>query len=124
VLDVPLFGRPKSTKEYLARHDNLDPHMDHTFHVFRAYEIAATRTTTRSSWEKARFGSVRCDETYHLWVDERRIRASPKFVEVWQVNYAEERLLQRRRRQKLGFLNQDLPRIEAINMGPHIDFIQ
>jgi hypothetical protein len=87
---VLLFGRLKSTKKYLARDGNLNSHMDHAFRAYRAYEIATTSPAVRSSWEKASLGSVKCDGTYHLWVDEGRIRASPEFVAIWQVDYQEE----------------------------------
>jgi hypothetical protein len=118
VLDVPLFCRLKSAKRYFTRDDSLDPHVDHTFRVFRAYEIATTSTTVRSSWEKAGFGSVRRDGTDYLWVDEGRIRASPEFVKVWQVDYPEKRLSQRRRQQKWGSLNQGLFCTEGTDMAP------
>jgi hypothetical protein len=49
----------------------------HAFGVFRTYEVATTSTIVRSSWEKAGFGSVRCDGACYFWVDEGRIRASP-----------------------------------------------
>jgi hypothetical protein len=124
VLDVFLFGHLQSEKKYLARDDNLNPHRDHAFCVFFAYEIATTSLTVRSSWEKAGFGCVRCDGIYSFWADARRIRASPESVEVWQVDYPEERLSQRRRQQKWGFLNHGLFRIEATGMGSRIDFTQ
>jgi hypothetical protein len=53
VLDVPLFDRHKLAKQYLARDNNLDTHLDHAFRVFRTHETATTSTTVRSSWEKA-----------------------------------------------------------------------
>jgi hypothetical protein len=52
VLNVLLSGRLKSAKKYFARDDDLDPHMNHTFRVFRAYEIATMSTTVRSPWAK------------------------------------------------------------------------
>jgi hypothetical protein len=96
VLDVPLFGRLESATKSLPRDDNLDPHLDYAFRAFRADEIATTSTTVRRSWEKAGFGSVRRDVVCYLWVDEGRTRASPESVEVWQVDYPDERLSQRR----------------------------
>jgi hypothetical protein len=49
VLDVLSFGCLKSAPEYLAHDDSLDPHMDHVFGLFRAYEVATISTTARSS---------------------------------------------------------------------------
>jgi hypothetical protein len=90
--DVFSFGRLKSAKTYLARDDNLDSHKDHAFCFFGAYKIATTSTAMRRSWEKAGFGSMRCDGTCYLWVDEGKIRTSSEFVGIWQVDYPEERL--------------------------------
>jgi hypothetical protein len=69
VLDELLFGRLKSAKRYLARDDNLNPHMNHTFRVFRAHEITTTSTTVRSSWEKDRFRicETRWDQLFMGW---------------------------------------------------------
>jgi hypothetical protein len=124
VLNVLLSGRLKSVKKCFARHDDLDPHMNHAFRVFRAYEIATMSTTVRIPWAKAGFGSVRRDGADYLWVDKGKIRASPGFVEIWQIDYPEEQLSERRRQQKRGFLNQGLFRIESTDMGPRIDSIQ
>jgi hypothetical protein len=62
--------------------------------------------------------------TLYLWVDEGRIRSSPEFIELWQVDSAEQRLLLRRLQQKWGFLYQGLFRLEATDIRPHIDSTQ
>jgi hypothetical protein len=50
--------------------------------IFRAYEIAATSTTIRSSWERAGFGFHRRDRALYLWVNEQKIRNADEFAEV------------------------------------------
>jgi hypothetical protein len=49
LLDVMLFGRLKSAKEFLPGNQELDPQVDHTKLVFRAWKIATTRTRIRGS---------------------------------------------------------------------------
>jgi hypothetical protein len=51
---------------------------------------------------KAGFGSVRINNAYYLWVNEGKIRRSPEFQDVWQLDYPEAQLSQRRRQQKWG----------------------
>jgi hypothetical protein len=124
VLDVLLFGRLKLAKKHLSRNDDLDPQVDHAMRVFRAYEIATTSTTVRSSWEKAGFGFVKRDGTYYLWVDEGKIRRCPEFCEVWQIDYPEARLSQRRRQQNWVFLNRTLFQVEVTDEGTRINFAE
>jgi hypothetical protein len=112
VLDVLLFGNLKSAKKYLPRDTSASPIVDHVLRVFRAYEQVTTSTTVRASWQKAGFGFVRRDGTYYLWVDEAKIRGSPEFSEIWNIDYPEEALPMRRRQQKWGWLNEATFRVE------------
>jgi hypothetical protein len=113
VLDVLLFGRLKSAKKYLRRDTSQVPIVDHVMRVFRAYEQAMTTTTIRSSWQKAGFGYIVKDSRYYLWVDEPKIRTSPEFVELWNIDYPENALSTRRRQQQWGWLNQAIFRVEV-----------
>jgi hypothetical protein len=116
VLDVLLFGRLKAAKKKLSRDLSLGRDLDHALRIFRAYEMATTSLTVRSSWEKAGFGFERRDGTTYLFVHEGRIRQSPEFAEVWGINYPEEALSQRRRQQPWGWLNERFFRKEYRNM--------
>jgi hypothetical protein len=87
-------------KKYIPRIRELDPQVDHAAHVFRAYEIATANTVIRGSWEKASFGLVKRNDAFYLWDKEGQIRSSPEFQEVWQFDYPEPQLSQRRREQK------------------------
>jgi hypothetical protein len=41
------FDRLKPAKKYLPRNQELDPQVDQTISIFRAYQIAAISTTIR-----------------------------------------------------------------------------
>jgi hypothetical protein len=92
-----LFGRLKSAKKYLPRNQELDAQIDQTIGVFRPYEIATTSPTIRGSWGKAGFGLVRRNDTCYLWAHEDNIWRSPEFQEIWQLDYLDVWLSQRKR---------------------------
>jgi hypothetical protein len=94
-------------RKYLAQDPNLSPRVDHVRGVFRAYEQATTSTTVQGSWQKADFDFITRSGTQYLWVDEAKIRGSPHVLELWAIDYPEESLSQRRRQEKLGWLNRD-----------------
>jgi hypothetical protein len=94
---VTLLGHFKSARKDLPPNQELDPQVDHHIRVFFADKIATTSMTRRGQWEKAGFGSVRRNDTCYLWVKENKIRSSPECQEVWQLDYPEAQLSQRRR---------------------------
>jgi hypothetical protein len=106
VLDVLLFGRLKAAKKYLPRGEIPSPQVDHVMRVFRAYEMATTSTTIRSSWERAGFGFQKRDGTLYLYVHEQRIRNGDEFAEVWRIDHDEANLSARRRQQQWGWINE------------------
>jgi hypothetical protein len=79
VLDLLLFGRLKSAKQYLPRNQELDPQVDHTTRVCRAYEIATICRAIRESSEKAGFAFVKRHDTYDLWINEDKIPRDQNF---------------------------------------------
>jgi hypothetical protein len=81
-------------KKYLPHNDEQNPQVNHVMCVSRADEIATMSTTVRYSWEKAGFRFMKKDGIYYLWVNKEKIRSSPAFLEVWQVNYPKARLSQ------------------------------
>jgi hypothetical protein len=115
VLDTLLFGRLKAAKKHILRDLSLGRDLDHVLRTFRAYELATTSLTIRSSWEKAGFGFHKRDGTWYLYVNEGKIRASPEFAEVWALDFPEESLSLRRRRQTWGWLNRQFFRVEDLN---------
>jgi hypothetical protein len=98
--------------------------------IFRAYELATTSLTVRSSWEKTGFGFGQRDGTWYLDINETKIHASPEFAEVWALNNPEESLSVRKRQQVWGQINQQFFRVKyrkacAFNIkSPQIAFSQ
>lgn len=117
VLDLLIFGRLKVAKKHQPHDPDLDYRLDHIVRILRAYEIATTSFTIRGSWEKTGFGYVKRDQTFYLYVNEQKIRSSPDFAELWQLDYPELQLTERRRQQKWGWLNQQFFR-EEYNGNP------
>lgn len=105
VLDRLLFGRLKAAKKHLVRNPEESAQLDHVVRVFKAYELATTSTTIRASFQHTGFDYVQRDGVWYLTVDEQRLRAYPEFHEVWEIDYPEESLSQRRRAQVWGWLN-------------------
>jgi hypothetical protein len=106
-LDLLLFRRLKSTKNYLPRNDQASASIDHIIRIFRAYETVTTSTMVRSCWEKAGFECAKMGEAFHLLVNDGKIRESTDFLAVWRINYPLEDLSSRSREQKWGYLNID-----------------
>jgi hypothetical protein len=100
VLDFLFFGRLKAAKKHLPRSETHFAQVDHVMPIFRAYEIATTSTTIRSSWERAGFGFHQRDGALYLWVNEQKIRDADEFAEVWRIDYPEADLSPRRRQQQ------------------------
>jgi hypothetical protein len=63
VLDTLLFRRLKAEKKRLLRDLNLGRDLDHVMRIFRAYELATTSLTVRSSCEKTGFRFEQRDRT-------------------------------------------------------------
>jgi hypothetical protein len=112
VIDTLLFGRLKAEKKCLLRNLNLGRDLDHVMRIFRAYELATTSLTVRSSWEKTGFGFEQRDGTWYLYVNETKVRSFPKFAEVWALNNPEESLSVRKRQQVWGWINQQFFRVK------------
>jgi hypothetical protein len=72
--------------------------------------------TVRDSWEITGFGYVKQDDTLYLPVEERKIRTSSGFAELWRCNYRESSLSARRSQQNWGWLNRRLIREESFEL--------
>jgi hypothetical protein len=107
-----LFGRLKAAKKGLLRDLNPGRDLNHVMRIFHAHELATTSLTVRSSWEQAGFGFEGRDGTWHLYVHETKIRTSPEFMEVWAINYPEERLSSQTRQQAWRWLTQQCSRVK------------
>jgi hypothetical protein len=94
-----LFGKLKASKKRLFRDLTLGREPNHVMGKFRAYEWAIISLTVKSAWEKAGFGYKRRDRTTHPFVNQGKIRASPKLAEICAVDYPEDRLSPRKRQQ-------------------------
>jgi hypothetical protein len=81
--DVLLFGILKRSKKYQMPHDGLSVDADHILRLFGAYEAATLRTVIRAAWRKAGFESEKRNMTIYLRVNERQIRESSDFREIW-----------------------------------------
>jgi hypothetical protein len=112
VLDTLLFGRLKAEKKHLLRDLNLGRDLDYVMRIFRAYELATTSLTVRSSWEKTGFGFEQRDGAWYLYVNETKTRTSPEFAEVWALNNPEESLSVRKRQQVWEWINQQIVRVK------------
>jgi hypothetical protein len=105
VLDRLLFGRLKGAKKHLVRDLEKSAQLDHALRVFKAYELATTSTTIRASFRQTGFDYEQRDGVWYLIVNDQRLRGYPEFREVWEVDYPEESLSQRRTQQRWGWLN-------------------
>ena len=112
ILDVLLFGLVKRAKKHQMRDDELSEHVDHVLRLFRADEAAMTSMTIRAAWIKAGFGHKSRNGTNYLSVDEREIRGSPGFREIWLFDHHESQLSARRQRQNWGWINEHMFRRE------------
>jgi hypothetical protein len=92
VLDLRLFGRLKSAKKYLPRSDWEPASIHHIIRIFKADETVTTRTMVRSCWEKAGFEYAKMGEGFHRLANDRKIRESTDFLEIWRINYPLEDL--------------------------------
>jgi hypothetical protein len=91
VLDVLLFGIMKRSKKYQMRDDWLSLDVDHILRLFRAYEAVTTSTTIRAAWRKAGFEYENRNMTTYLSVNERQIRESSDFREIWMFDWQNQR---------------------------------
>jgi hypothetical protein len=107
-----VFGELKAAKKCLLRDVNQGRDLDHVMRIFHACELATTILAVQSSWQKAGFRFNRRDGVWYLYVNETKIRTSPEFMEVWPINYPEERLSSRRRQQAWRWLNQQCFRVK------------
>jgi transposase len=108
MLDLVLFGAFKNYKSRLSKDPSLPVPADHVLRMFKALELAGASSTVRASFSRAGFVYDKApDGTYILGFDERRIRESSEFQEVWKLNYPLERLSPRRRASRWGFLNSE-----------------
>jgi hypothetical protein len=81
---------------------------DQAMRMFRACE-AAGASTMIMGWP-TRAGFLYHKDSgggYTLGFDEGRVRNSPAFREIWDVDFPLERLTARRRATQWGFMNQD-----------------
>jgi hypothetical protein len=99
VLDRLLFGRLKLAKKHLVRDLQESAQLDHVIRVFKVYELATTSTTIRASFRHTGFDYEQRDGIWYLILNDQRLRAYPEFHEVWQIDYPEESLSNRRRQQ-------------------------
>jgi hypothetical protein len=106
VLDKLIFGVLKTVKRHVAKTDTLPPAADHARRIFLAYERATVSETVRSAWVYSGFDCVKREGMWYLTVNEERIRESPEFKEVRDIDFPEQRLSQKRRSQKWGWINQ------------------
>jgi hypothetical protein len=107
VRDRLLFGRLKAAKKQPVRDLEESAQLDHVVRVFKADELVTTRTTNRASFQQTRFDYERPDGTWHQIVNDQRLRRCREFQEVWEIDYPEESLSQRRRGQVWRWLNKD-----------------
>jgi hypothetical protein len=107
VLDRLLFGRLKLAKKHLVRDLEESAQLDHVIRVFKAYELATTSMTIRASFQHTGFDYEQRDGIWYLILNDQRLRAYPEFREVWEIDYPEESLSNRRRQQVWGWLNED-----------------
>jgi hypothetical protein len=105
VLDKLIFGVLKRAKRHTPKDDKLPAAAYHARRVFVVYEHATTSETIRSAWVKSGFDYVKRDEVWYMTINESRIRESGEFKEVWDRNYQEQNLSERRRMQKWGWIN-------------------
>jgi hypothetical protein len=106
MLDLVFFGVFKHAKSRIPRNTGLAMMQDHALRMFRAHEAAATSSIVRGSFKRAGFTYVKQPGgTYSLGLDEARIRTSPEFPEVWNIDFPFESLSGRRQGSPWGFLN-------------------
>jgi hypothetical protein len=97
----------KAAKKHLVRDLEESAQLDHIVRVFKAYELATPSTTIRASFKQTGFDYEQRDGIWYLIVNDQRLRRYPEFQEVWEIDYPEESLSQRRRGQVWGWLNKD-----------------
>jgi hypothetical protein len=69
----------KAAKKYIPRADADPTDTDHLVGIFKAYELVATSTITRTSQKKAGFKYCKLSDTFQLHVNNGKIRDSPRF---------------------------------------------
>jgi hypothetical protein len=105
VLDRLVFGVLKSAKRAVKKNSDLESVIDHARRIFVAYERATCSETIRGSWAHTGFDYVKVDGIWHLAVNEKKIREFSEFIEVWNVDYQEEKMTPLQRSQVWGWVN-------------------
>jgi hypothetical protein len=108
MLDLSLLCVFKTYKKHPSKDTLVFVMQDHAARMLKACK--ATRVSTMVTACLARAGFVfhkDAEGGYILGFDEHRVRNSPAFREVWDVNFALESPSARRRAIQLGFMNQE-----------------
>ena len=107
VLDRLTFSLMKGAKRRIFKDDNINPIVDHIKRIFKGYEEATTSENIRAAFEHTGFSYFLEDNVFYLKVEEDKIKNFKEFKEIWEINYPEENLSERRRNQRWGWINKD-----------------
>jgi hypothetical protein len=106
MLDLVFFGVFKRAKKRIPRDPTLPLMQDHARRMLMAFESAVTSFTIRGSFGRAGIVCVMTsNQTYVIGFDETRVRESPGFREVWDIDFPLARVSSRRQSSHWGFLN-------------------
>jgi hypothetical protein len=108
VLDRLIFSVLKTAKRQVAIDTEIDEVCDHIRRVFMAYERSTTSETVRAAWRRTGFDYVPSGEKWRLHVNLENLQECSEFKDVWERNYPEGHVSQRRRNQAWGWVNKDL----------------
>jgi hypothetical protein len=85
--------RPKSKRTRIWKYwkhlelENLSFYVEHILRLFRDDEAAMASTTTKTAWDEAGIESETRDMTTYVNINERKIRDSHDFQDIWIFNY-------------------------------------
>ena len=107
MLDLVIFGALKNVKKGLTPKETLNEVAALTEKIFRAYEQVTTSTNVRASFERAGIMSELDDDLRRIIFNEEKVRNSFEFLEIWNINFDESNLSQKRKNTKWGFINKE-----------------
>jgi hypothetical protein len=95
----------KAVKSSFSKKANLPPAAYQARRVFAAYERASVSKSVRDVWVRTGFNYNERDGVFYLDVDEPWIGEFAKFREIWDIDFLEQPLTHRRRKQEWKWIN-------------------
>jgi hypothetical protein len=93
MLDLVFFGVFKNCKGRLSKAGSVRVMEDHAMTMFRPYETVGASTTVMKLFARAGFiDNKHPDAGYVLGFDERKLRDSAEYQEIWEINVPLEQL--------------------------------